>query len=236
LKERYDDPSVFAAKASQNLREMARMAHAITGNREIAVYITQIALREAYFRRAEWASKMPVREGLERTLVAVACQELARMRKAGEFEADWTPEFQGESKVIQRLSREDNTSLRAMVMEYGCGMSRGQIARALGIPLRTVQKIQRRRRKRLSILQGSAASAEDMLEQIAAAMLTGEHGAEFDVGMLLRAFERDIYARPTERRLPIRQILIAISKVAGVLILAALVWLACILTAPETLP
>lgn len=140
MKRSLDDPQGFLERLKPLYSEMFRAAHAITGNLELAQFVLQNAMLEAYLRRGEWRDRMDFREGLMHAIRLVGLAELRRERRLQPVEQDWRGfeeseglelDPSGVERMRQMVAREKPEMRRMLMLRYGCGLNPLQIAEVM---------------------------------------------------------------------------------------------------------
>ncbi|MGI6237981.1 MAG: RNA polymerase sigma factor [Candidatus Excrementavichristensenella sp.] len=239
-----DDPAVYLERVGSIYVSLFRMAHAITGNREIAAYVFRSAIVEAYLRRKEWQGRMSFQDGLERTVRGVALAELKRIRAAGRFEVDWIlpePVVQGAAAtrqaLLELLEKESEVIKRIAMLYYACQLSHRQIAQVMQLHTAEVSgKLHRLSSRLLRALklggQRGMRSLEDHLEALLLSALNREGEEVPEPGVVFRSFERDVMGA-TRPRTSLSRVIVTLLKLLGALVLAALIWLLAVLLEPS---
>lgn len=239
-----DDPASYLERVGSIYVSLFRMAHAITGNREIAAYVFRSAIVEAFLRRKEWQGRMSFQDGLERTVRGVALAELKRIRAAGRFEVDWVlpePAVQGSAltrqALLRHLEKESDGIQRIAMLHYACQLSHRQIAQVMQMHTAEVSgKLHRLNSRLLRALklggQKGMRSLEDHLEALLLSALNREGEEVPEPGVVFRSFERDVMGA-TRPRTSLSRVMIALLKLLGALVLAALIWLLAVLLEPS---
>ena len=109
------------------------VAHAITGNCELAELATQEALTDVFLAKKKRRGAANLRAELLRSTRSFALMELRGREKNTEM--DWRGfSNNGESgTLIARLSEEPVEAQRAMALRYGCGLNIKHISDAIGL-------------------------------------------------------------------------------------------------------
>jgi len=228
LKDRLDERQEYLSKLRPMTNGLFNAAHAITGNCELAEYVLQEAILEAYLKRHKWWERMGFREGLMRTVRMRALDELSVQE---EVEADWRGFPKDADRPVIALLAEAPVELqRAVMMRLGCGLTTRQVADILNQPQGALQEeIQRflfRAERNLRAERTRPVEREVAVE--IRRYMDRPGSAAFDPGSMMRAFEQDV-----EQRRPRRYVLRTATRLLfmgiGIVLCIVLFWVLAIL-------
>lgn len=231
--------------------ELYRRAHVIVGNSDIAEFVLQNAIAEAYARKKEWQGKIGFREALTSSVREEALDELNRAMESGSYERDpddvMARSLYGElpletadaaqQQLASRILREKPYLQRALMLKYGCGLSTKEIAFVLQTRHKEVSDALRlfaiRMDRALKKQNGPKGVLERRLVQLSEEALRRPGGDIPDVGTIFQFFdesmEKEKKAGARVGR-AVRGILLAL----GALLCAFLFWLIAVLLEPHT--
>ena len=103
MKDRLDERGEYLSKLRPMTNGLFNAAHAIMGNCELAEYVMQEAVLDAYLQRRKWRESVGFREGLMRSVRVRALDELGIQE---DIEVDWRGFAKdAESAKIERIVR-----------------------------------------------------------------------------------------------------------------------------------
>lgn len=233
--------------------ELYRRAHVIVGNADIAEFVLQNAIADAYARRKEWQGRIGLREALNASVREEALDELNRAMESGSYERDpddvldrslysgLTPDVadQTQQMLLARIVREKPGLQRALMLKYGCGLSTKEIAFVLQTKHKEVNDALRlcviRMDRALKKLGAPKGVLERRLGQISESALRRPGGDIPDVGTIFQFFDESM---EKEKKVGARigRVARAVLLTAGALLCALLFWLIAVLLEPRTSP
>jgi len=235
MNERTDELRLYFARVKPVYRELFGMAHAISGNYDVAEYCLQRAILQGFLSRRRFRSARGFRESLK--------SDMRRIALSGDME-EHELTFDGFTQsaldgpaadpMRRLIEQEDAGTRRLVLLRFGCGLNPRQIARALDMPVRQaevlVSRFEKRVKRRLDPAQ--RAHVEARLEDICREELLS--GAAPDVGALFRTFEAE--AAGTIKPVGIvPKVAARLLYVAALLFLAVFIWLVAAVIRPTVL-
>ncbi len=246
MKKDIDDPRYFLQKVSPFYNEFFQAAYAIMGNIDLAGFVIQNTLLEAYLRRKDWRDRMSFREGVMYCIRLVGMTELRNVRREGVYEQNW-PGFDTEwdggasdGVVGMRglIMKEATDSQRMLVLKQGCGLKNNQIAEVMQISENEVKRRLRGCDARLKRRWEQLAQREKSIgknlyfERVLRSAVRQEmaHPNENtpDASSVFLVFESDVEGARTKRH-SFGHYLAAVLCIVGVAVCAFLFWLIAIL-------
>jgi len=210
------------------------MAHAVTGNYDLAEYALRSALLCVWQENP--GSTLGLQERLRSNVRRIAVK-LAQSDRSRQAERTWNGlRVQETNPVLDQAAQESPEMRRCIVMKYGCGLSVGRIARITGLPVtqlktaferfevRTRRRLPGRDRRRLDVLIDRAVS--DYLER------TDEFVP--DAQALYRAFEAEAASVPVKSH-RFARIVGSIVMILLALVCAFIFWLYAVISQPSRL-
>jgi DNA-directed RNA polymerase specialized sigma24 family protein len=135
LKNNPDDRQEFLQSVKPYTGSLFNVAHAITGNCELAELATQEALTDVFLARNKRRGAANLREELLRSTRSFALFELRSRNK--NIDMDWrgfSNNNEG-SPLIGWLSEESVEAQRVLTLKYGCGLQIKQVSDAMGLSI-----------------------------------------------------------------------------------------------------
>lgn len=223
----------FFSRVTPVVPELFNMAYAICGNYDLAEYVVQYTLMEAWI--GESRGGMGFREGMRHTLRQVAVEEALEPREnPPEFTWDG---LKGESDdpVLKLLARESAETRRVVALRVGCGLQPARIARLMGVSAGRVREIldrfERSASRKLPAQQRTKRFDMMLYRSVGHAFDLADAGMP-SLGVIYRTFEAEAQEtrRPTHlaARIFRRALLIVLAAV-----LALVFWLGAVLIQPE---
>lgn len=146
------DHQEYIEKIRPYCAELYKRAYLITLNAEIAEYVVQSVIAEAYGLFTGWQGRISFREGIFELTRETALHELMLAKDAGNLEQDEEGAyggllFAGEESAYDptvqtieaRLRREKPETQRMVMLKYGCGLRLKQIAQATDMRIQDVR-------------------------------------------------------------------------------------------------
>jgi DNA-directed RNA polymerase specialized sigma24 family protein len=168
------------------------VAHAITGNCELAELVTQEALTDVFFAKRQRRGAANLRAELLRSTRSFALMELRDREKNADM--DWRGFSNNDESgpLITRLSEEPVEAQRVMALRYGCGLQIKHISEAMGLNIDKAREINK---KSLAHLEKAyKRERQQPIEREAAReirrYLSRPGSAASDPGAILRYFEQ----------------------------------------------
>lgn len=227
-----EDFQLYLSRVRPVYHQLFNMAHAITGNCDLAEYSLQYALTD--FWAASAGAQHGFREGLRNTLIQAA------MRTAdSQAEFTWNglggdhPDEEHDS-LRQLIAQESIELRRVLALKYGCGLSLRRIGRIMGIEPKRIQTALNRFEARARRKLGAGRRCESMVYHAVKADFNLPSPLAPDIGSAFRTFQADAAAMTRSGRLPAR-IMRGILAVVLALICMAGFWLAAVLMQPPVL-
>jgi len=228
-----EDFQLYLSRVRPIYHQLFNMAHAITGNCDLAEYSLQYAMMDFW---AAGGAQHGFREGLRNTLIQAA------MRTADSTaEFTWNAlAYEGSDEnpdVIRQLIAQESIELRrALALKYGCGCSMRRIGRIMGIEPKRVQtalsRFEARTRRKLDA--NLRRRFDGLMYHAVKADFNQASPLTPDMGNVFRTFQADAAAMTRPSKLPAR-ILRGILAAILALICVAGFWLAAILMQPPVL-
>lgn len=178
-------------------RELFAMAFAICADYDGAEYALQRVILSGWQGGRRLRSKRGFRESLRAEM-----RRVALTRVQNDMESDWDQfgadplEDAAADPILRSIQSEDADTRRVIMLKYGCSLSGGQIARAMGMPAghadQLLSRFLRRIKRRLD--SGERGRLDSRLRDVCQRQLA-EGGAEMpDMGALYRNFEAEAAA------------------------------------------
>lgn len=224
----------FFTRITPAIPELFNMAYAICGNYDLAEYVVQYTLMEAWI--GESRGGIGFREGMRHTLRQVAMEEALQPKETGQ-EFTWDG-LKGESDdpVMKLLAKESLETRRAVALREGCGLPLGRIARLMGISVGRVRELLDRFERSASRKLPASERAKRFDLRLSRAMHKAFDRADAgmpSLGVIYRTFEAEAQEtrRPTHlaARIFRRALLIALAAV-----MALVFWLGAVLIQPQS--
>lgn len=224
----------FFTRITPAIPELFNMAYAICGNYDLAEYVVQYTLMEAWI--GESRGGIGFREGMRHTLRQVAVEE-ALEPKETEPEFTWDGlKDESDDPVLKLLARESLETRRAVALREGCGLPLGRIARVMGISVGRVQEILNRFERSAS----RKLPASDRAKRFDLRLSKSVHRAfeRADAGMpSLGVIYRTFEAEAQETRRPthlVAKIFRRVLLIVLAAVLALVFWLGAVLIQPQS--
>ena len=225
----------FFTRITPAIPELFNMAYAICGNYDLAEYVVQYTLMEAWI--GESRGGIGFREGMRHTLRQVAVEE-ALEQKENPPEFTWDG-LTGESDdpVMKLLAKESPETRRAVALREGCGLPLGRIARLMGVSVGRVRELldrfERSAGRKLPPSERSKRFDLRLSKAVHRAFNVADAGMP-SLGVIYRTFEAEAQEtrRPTHLAARIvRRVLLVIMAA----VLALVFWLGAVLIQPQSL-
>lgn len=224
----------FFSRVTPVVPELFNMAYAICGNYDLAEYVVQYTLMEAWI--GESRGGMGFREGMRHTLRQVAMEEaLEKRENPPEFTWD---ALKGESEdpVLKMLARESLETRRAVALRAGCGLPLNRIAKLMGISAGRVREIldrfERSASRRLPEKDRAKRFDIRLYRAVGRAFDQADEGMP-SLGVIYRTFEAEAQEtrRPTHLAAKVfRRTLLVVLAAA----MAVIFWLGAVLIQPDS--
>lgn len=220
----------FFSRVTPIIPELFNMAYAICGSYDLAEYVVQYTLIEAW--AGESRGGVGFHEGMRHTLRKVAVEE-ALMHRENPPEMTWDGlRRESGDPLLALLSRESTETRRVVALRIGCGLAPARIAKLMDLSAGRVRDILDRfehtARRRIS-------TRDDVKRRLSRA-IAGEFGrADADMpslGLIYRTFETEVQEARRPTHLAAKIIRRALMMVLAAVI-AALFWLSAVLIQPE---
>lgn len=224
----------FFTRVTPAIPELFNMAYAICGNYDLAEYVLQFTLMEAW--SGESHGGMGFREGMRNTLRRVAVEEAMEPREnAPEFTWDGLAEG-GDDPVLRLLAQESAETRRAVALRYGCGLPAAKIARLMDVSTNRVKELTDRFSR--NACRSLATEERHRFEQKLAKTVDrafDRASAEMpSLGVIYRSFEAE--ALETRRPTHLASKLVKRVLAAALAVVCALLfWLAAVLIQPNVM-
>lgn len=214
--------------------ELFNMAYAICGNYDLAEYVLQYTLMEAWV--GESHGGMGFREGLRNILRRAAMEETLEMRTR-------TPEFnwngfaaESDDPVLGPLAREGIEVRRMVALRYGCGLSQAKISRLTGVGAGRVRELLDRfeRRVRRNMTAAEKRRCEAQIAQAIRREFSRRDDSMPSLSAVYRSFESEASETQRPRHLASRIVRRAV-LVTLALLCAVTFWFAAVLIRPVSL-
>ena len=224
----------FFTRITPAIPELFNMAYAICGSYDLAEYVVQYTLMEAWI--GESRGGIGFREGMRHTLRQVAVEAALEPRETGQ-EFTWDG-LKGESDdpVMRLLAKESLETRRAVALRDGCGLSPGRIARLMGVPVGKVRELLDRFERSVSRKLPASERTKRLDVRLAKAVRRAfgcPDAGMPSLGVIYRTFEAEAQEtrRPTHlaARLLRRALLVVLAAV-----LALVFWLGAVLIQPQS--
>lgn len=224
-----DERQEYIQKLRAITNGLFNATHAITGSYELAEYVMQAAILDAYLDRGAWSNTVGFREALMRSIREHALFEIGEKDSA---DIDWRGIKESAGFPLISLISEFPVEIQRMiVLKYGCGLSEKQISTVTGATADEVRDALKRNVEKLERDSGGKGAAKSFERELARELrkyMNRPGGAAFDPGTMLRAFEQDIESRRPKRHL-IRRLLKWIFLIAAILLCMLLFWIVAVL-------
>ena len=247
MKKDIDNPHFFLQKVGPFYNEFFQAAYAIMGNIDLAGFVLQNTLLEAYLRRKDWRDRMSFREGVMYCIRLVGMTELRNVRREGAYEQNW-PGFDagwdggsasdGVIGMRGLIMKEAVDGQRMLMLKQGCGLRNNQIAEVMQIPESEVKRKLRgcdarlkRRWEQFSKREkgvGKNLYFEKVLRSAVRQEMAHPNENVPDASGVFLVFESDVEGARTKRH-SFGHYLAVVLCVAGVALCAFLFWLIAIL-------
>lgn len=223
----------FFSRVTPAVPELFNMAYAICGSYDLAEYVVQYTLMEAWI--GESRGGMGFREGMRHTLRQVAMEEALEPKEAPpEFTWDGLKD-ESEDPVLKLLARESLETRRAVALRAGCGLAPARIARLMGISVGRVRELlgrfERSAGRRLPEEERTGRFDAKLCRSVSRAFSRADAGMP-SLGVIYRTFESEAQQtrRPTHLAARIlRRALLLVLMAA----LAVALWLGAVLIQPQ---
>lgn len=224
----------FFSRVTPAVPELFNMAYAICGNYDLAEYVVQYTLMEAWIGEARGG--MGFREGMRHTLRHVAVEEaLEPKENPPEFTWDGL-KSESDDPLLKLLARESLETRRAVALRAGCGLPMNRIARLMGISVGRVREIldrfERSASRRMPVKDRAKRLDMQLFKAVGRAFDCADAGMP-SLGVIYRTFEAEAQEtrRPTHlvARIFRRALLIVLAAA-----LALVFWLGAVLIQPES--
>lgn len=223
----------FFSRVTPAVPELFNMAYAICGSYDLAEYVVQYTLMEAWI--GESRGGMGFREGMRHTLRQVAMEE-ALEPKEDPPEFTWDG-LKGESDdpVLRLLARESLETRRAVALRAGCGLAPARIARLMGISAGRVRELldrfERSAVRRLPAEERAGRFDARLCRSVSRAFHLADAGMP-SLGVIYRTFESEAQEtrRPTHLAARIFRRTLLMMMMA---VLALALWLGAVLIQPQ---
>jgi len=186
-----DSLRAYYKRAVPVIPELFNMAHAICGNYDLAEYVVQYTLMEAW--HGETRGGMGFQEGLRSTLRRIAFEEALEPRTEAP-EITWD-RFGAESDdpVLGALAAESVEVRRVLALRCGCGLNGTRIARLTGMTTGEVRAIQERfvQQTARRLPPQERRRAETIIAQSIASAFRRTDDAMPSLGAIYRTFEAE---------------------------------------------
>ena len=205
--------------------------HTIVNNCELAEYVLQSAILDAFLERKKWRETMGFKDGLMR---AVRLRSLLEIKKLQSADADWRGiggEAASGDRLLEYISEQSLQLQRSVVMRYGCGMSVKQMSEILDLPPEEIRGDIRKFILKLEKNNAQYALSQSVERELAIRLtrfLYRPGSAAFDPNAMLRAFEMGLESRHMPKKIvskTIRYLLLGL----GTLICIVLFWVIAVL-------
>jgi DNA-directed RNA polymerase specialized sigma24 family protein len=168
------------------------VAHAITGNCELAEIATQEALTDVFLSKKKGRGTANLRAELLRSTRTFALMELRGRDTA--IDIDWRGFSNNveNSPLVARLSEESIEAQRVMALKYGCGLQLKHISEATGLSMDTARDLIKKNLIRLdrAFKRERQQPIEREVSHEIRRYLSRPGGAASDPGAILRFFEQ----------------------------------------------
>ena len=229
-----EDFQLYLSRVRPIYHQLFNMAHAITGNCDLAEYSLQYAMMD--FWAASGGTQHGFREGLRNTLIQAA------MRTAdASAEFTWNglicENSEEEADIARQLIAQESIELRRVLgLKYGCGMSVRRIGRIMGIEPKRIQMALNRfeARTRRKLEPNLRRRFDGMMYHCVKADFNQVSPLAPDMGNVFRTFQADAAAMTRPSKLPARILRCVLAAVLALVCVAGF-WLAAVLMQPPVL-